>query len=445
MIWDVESYRGLARVRAASTRRPGPTVRLSGDPLGWVWEQGMRMRIDRAPRWAEQGSILVADRLLRSDERGLLVTYAFDPASLPVDDTLFEQAAVYLRGLVSLYEARSSAAAQRRHVDALLDVVKSLPADASLEALTERFCETAMKITNATGAAIGVWNGDSGRIVSAVSKDGGPRAGDPFVPPASELALAVRANTMIVREGGTWKLDRTCIAHQNERWTHRPKSMAALPLHSPSGVNGVLAVWSGRSVAMDQDGLALLPLLEPQIALHIDQARVLDHVRETAARDPLTQLRNRRAFDEIFEAETTRFARYGRPLSVLAIDLDHFKSINDQFGHEAGDDVLCRTARIIEASIRDIDIAARFGGEEFIVLLPETSIDSAIEVAERIRATVAESDIDFQGKRIPVRASIGVSGCPELAAMPADLLASADGALYQAKADGRNRVVAASR
>jgi diguanylate cyclase (GGDEF)-like protein len=221
--------------------------------------------------------------------------------------------------------------------------------------------------------------------------------------------------------------------------------MAALPLHNATGVNGVLAVWSARSVSLDPDGLELLPLLAPQVALHIEQARELDRIRETAARDPLTQLRNRRAFDEVFGAETVRFARYGRPLAILVIDLDHFKSINDQFGHEAGDDVLCRTARIIEGSIRDIDAAARFGGEEFVVLLPETDIASAIDVAERIRATVESADIDFRGRSIPVRASIGVSACPERVALPADLISSADAALYRAKAEGRNRVVAAGR
>src|SRR5690606_6303318 len=135
----------------------------------------------------------------------------------------------------------------------------------------------------------------------------------------------------------------------------------------------------------------------------------------------------------------------GRPLSLLVIDLDHFKSINDRFGHEAGDDVLCRTARIIEGSIRDIDTAARFGGEEFVVLPPETDVASALDVAERIRATLAESDIESGGRTIPVRASIGVSSCPALVALPADLISSADAALYRAKEDGRNRVVPASR
>jgi len=221
--------------------------------------------------------------------------------------------------------------------------------------------------------------------------------------------------------------------------------MAALPLNNAIGVNGVLAVWSARSAALDQDGLELLPLLAPQVALHIEQARELDRIRETAARDPLTQLRNRRAFDEVFEAETVRLARYGRPLSLLVIDLDHFKSINDRFGHEAGDDVLCRTARIIEGSIRDIDTAARFGGEEFVVLLPATDVASALDVAERMRATLAESDIESGGRTIPVRASIGVSSCPALVALPADLISSADAALYRAKEDGRNRVVPASR
>jgi diguanylate cyclase (GGDEF)-like protein len=443
LFWDVEVYRGLARVRAASRGRPGQTVRLAGDPLGWVWDQGLRMRLDPAPRWAEQGSLVVADRLRRDDERGLLLTYAFDPARPPADDATFAQAAVYLRGLLSVQEARSTAAAGRRRVEDLLDGLKSLPPDLGLDALVARLCDIAMKITDATGAAIGVWSGDSGRIISVAGPDGGPRAGDPFQPPAAELGLAVRANTMIVRDAATWSLGRTCLAHENERWNHRPRALAALPLHSATGVNGVLAVWSARSPALDPDGLELLPLLAPQIALHIEQAREIDRIRETAARDPLTQLRNRRAFDEVFESETVRFARYGRPLSLLVIDLDHFKSINDQFGHEAGDDVLCRTARVIEASIRDIDTAARFGGEEFVVLLPETDIASALDVAERIRATVADSDIDFRGRRIQVRASIGVSACPDRVPLPGELLGSADRALYQAKAEGRNRVVAA--
>jgi diguanylate cyclase (GGDEF)-like protein len=445
LLWDVKTYRGLARVRAASRGRPGQAARLAGDPLGWVWEQGMRLRIDPTPRWAEQGTVVIADRLRDEHENGLLVTYSFHGNRLPVDDTAFEESAVYLRGLLAVQEARSTAAAGRRRTDALLDGLRRVPGELDLETLTAGLCDTAMRVSDATGAAIATWDGETGHVLAVAGPDGGPRPGDAFAAPTSELALAVRAGTMIVRDAGTWTLDRTTVAGPAERWIHRPRSLAAMPLMNASGVNGVLAVWSARIPALDPDGLELLPLLAPQIALHIEQAREFSRIRETAARDPLTQLRNRRAFDEVFAGETVRFARYGRPLSLLVIDLDHFKAINDQFGHEAGDEVLCRTARMIESSIRDIDTPARFGGEEFVVLLPETDIASALDVAERIRAAIAAADIEFKGHHIPVRTSIGVSACPDRVALPGDLIASADAALYHAKADGRNRVNAATR
>src|SRR5690606_33215033 len=104
---------------------------------------------------------------------------------------------------------------------------------------------------------------------------------------------------------------------EGERWHHRPRSLAVLPLRNAAmGIEGVLAVWSARSPALKPDGLEMLPLLAPQITLNIEQARAFDEIRESAERDPLTQLRNRRAFDDVFAAETVRFARYGRPLSA---------------------------------------------------------------------------------------------------------------------------------
>ena len=446
MLWDVEVYRGRAEVRAASRGRPGHAVRLSGDPLGWVWEQGMRLRLDPTPRWADADLLVVADRLRHDEEEGQIVTYAFDGENLPVDDATFEQSAVYLRGLLSVQEARSRAAAREQRTNAILKTLERVPGDLDVETLMMRLCETAMEVAGATGAAIGVWTGDAGHVIAAAGPDGGPRPGDPFAPPTSELGLAVRADHMIVRDASAWTLGRTVLAWEGERWNHRPRCLAVLPLRNAAmGIEGVLAVWSARSPALKPDGLEMLPLLAPQITLNIEQARAFDQMRESAERDPLTQLRNRRAFDDVFAAETVRFARYGRPLSALVIDLDHFKSINDQFGHEAGDDVLCRTARIIEGSIRDIDTAARFGGEEFVVLLPETDIASAIDVAERIRATVAGTSIEHNGHTIPVRASIGVSACPDRVTLPAELIGSADAALYRAKGEGRNRVIAASR
>src|SRR5690606_15438466 len=137
---------------------------------------------------------------------------------------------------------------------------------------------------------------------------------------------------------------------------------------------GVLAVWSSRAQRFDGAALDMLRALAPFAALNMEHAREFGSIRLQAERDPLTHLRNRRAFDAVFEAESGRFTRHGRPLALLVIDLDHFKAINDAYGHEAGDEALTRTARVIEASIRDIDTAARFGGEEFVVLLAESGI-----------------------------------------------------------------------
>ncbi|HEX6132937.1 MAG TPA: GGDEF domain-containing protein [Longimicrobiales bacterium] len=443
-IWDVEVHRGFARARAAASGRAGQTVRLIGDPLGWVWEQGIRMRLDAAPRWAEQGTVTIADRLRQRDDDGQLVTYDFDPARLPVDDPSLEQAAVYLRGVLALQEDRSTAAAVERRVAALLAGLREMPNALDLDELGAELCQTAMRMTEATGAALASWDGQRGHVIAVAGADGGPSPGDEFVPPESELALAARAGDMLVRDAASWSIGKTTLAASSERWIHRPRCLATLPLLSPAGTSGVLAVWSSNAAAFDSGALDMLRALAPFAALNMEHAHEFGSIRLQADRDPLTQLRNRRAFDVVFESESGRFTRHGRPLALLVIDLDHFKSINDQHGHEAGDEALIRTARVIEANIRDIDTAARFGGEEFVVLLSETGIRAALEVAERIRAAVARAEVEFKGRSIPIRASIGVSACPESVALPGGLIASADAALYRAKAGGRNRVVAAS-
>jgi diguanylate cyclase (GGDEF)-like protein len=443
LLWDVEGYRGAARPLAGSANRPPVPVRLSGDPLGWAWEQGMRLRMEDAPRWAEPGNAVVIDRLRRHDDVGHLVTYAFEPGRMPADELPFEEAAVYLRGVMALQDARADANEDSRRLNTLLAGVRRIPGELDLETLAPDLCQTAASLVNGSGAAIGLWNGDHGSVVAVSGDDGGPRPGDLFGPPASELALAVRAEAMLVRQAPEWSLGRTCVAHPHERWQTRPRALAALPLRGPVGTIGVLAVWTTKASALEPDALALLHALSPYAAMHLEHARTFGSMRESAERDPLTQLRNRLAFDQIFTAEATRFERYGRPISLLMLDLDHFKGINDQYGHEAGDEILRRTARTIESCIRDVDTAARLGGEEFVVLMPETPLAAAVDAGERIRQAITRAPIEWRGSSIPVRISIGVSSAPERVATPAELIGSADAALYQAKETGRNRVVAA--
>jgi diguanylate cyclase (GGDEF)-like protein len=313
-----------------------------------------------------------------------------------------------------------------------------------MDTLAADLCATAMAMTDATGAVLGSWAGETGTVLAVAGGDGGPRPGDSFTAPESELGLAVRAETILVRSAHEWKHGRTSVAGRDESWTHRPRAMAALPLRSARGTVGVLAVWSSAEAAFEEDSLQLLHALAPYAALHMDQAREFDHLRESAEQDPLTGLRNRRAFENVLAAETGRFERYGQRLALLVMDLDHFKAVNDTYGHEAGDEVLRNVARLISGCVRDVDTAARIGGEEFVVLLPETSMDAAADVAERIRAAVAAASIDWKGTVIPIRISIGVSACPGAAQHPRDLLGTADAALDTAKEAGRDRVVRAT-
>ena len=166
---------------------------------------------------------------------------------------------------------------------------------------------------------------------------------------------------------------------------------------------------------------------------------VHDGLAETAARDGLTGLFNRRELDARAEQAVALAARHGRPLSCLLLDVDHFKQVNDTHGHAAGDTVLREAARRIVSSSRISDVVGRYGGEEFVVLLPETDGGEAVSAADKLRSLLASDPIAVGQASIQIRASIGVAAFSEEMRTPADLFAAADRALYRAKALGRDR------
>jgi diguanylate cyclase (GGDEF)-like protein len=178
-----------------------------------------------------------------------------------------------------------------------------------------------------------------------------------------------------------------------------------------------------------------------------DQKRAEMALRTLAAKDALTDLANRRSFDQALEMEWARGLRSGRPLALLFADVDHFKLFNDRHGHQRGDDCLRAIAGVIgKTAIRPTDLATRYGGEEFAIIMPETDMAAACAVAERLREAVMELDIALDaGSGSIVTLSIGVAahvpGSNE--AVPDWLLGQADQALYAAKHLGRNRVVSA--
>ncbi|WP_077530536.1 GGDEF domain-containing protein [Vreelandella utahensis] len=165
-------------------------------------------------------------------------------------------------------------------------------------------------------------------------------------------------------------------------------------------------------------------------------------LRMLAATDSLTGLPNRKRLKEVLEHVAEQSRRLGTGFSLLGMDLDHFKGINDRYGHDVGDQVLCRLSEILRGRLRSIDTPARWGGEEFFVLLPGTDAAGARHIAETIRAELASSPVTVEGEVIAVTISIGIAEFPGDGAAISDLLVCADRRLYAAKEAGRNRVVA---
>jgi two-component system, cell cycle response regulator len=165
----------------------------------------------------------------------------------------------------------------------------------------------------------------------------------------------------------------------------------------------------------------------------------LDVCEEAAFTDHLTGLANRRRFERQLEREVSRVERFGHPFTLLTLDIDSFKNLNDTFGHDAGDDAIRRLSRVLREGTRGIDLAARIGGEEFSVLLVETRRDGGFEVAERLRTAIKLLEIPRAGG---ITASFGVAECPSDAQTAAEIVKAADVALYEAKRNGRDQVVA---
>lgn len=226
--------------------------------------------------------------------------------------------------------------------------------------------------------------------------------------------------------------------------TGRAESLLALPLRAGSRPLGAL-VLTGRRGAFDAAAGRVLEMVCNQAGAVLSTLQLLERTKEWAVKDGLTALYNRRAFNELLRQARAREDRQKGRFALLLLDVDHFKKLNDTFGHPAGDAVLRRMAETLKRHLREGDQAARFGGEEFAVILPATAEAGALHLAERVRAAVANGQVVFEGARLSVTASFGVAVWPEDGRELDALVASADRALYAAKAAGRNCIMSASQ
>ncbi len=219
--------------------------------------------------------------------------------------------------------------------------------------------------------------------------------------------------------------------------------MLAVPISAQQSVVGVLRVGAdGNAAAFTRDDLRLLEILASLASLAMDNCMLFHQVQQTALRDNLTGLLTHRAFQDQLEEAVLEASRFNQPLSIILVDVDHFKSINDTYGHQAGDVALQGVSHVMDRNARSIDILARYGGEEFAILLRQTTNVEAAALAEQIRRDLSEQTFDVGRRTIAITASFGVATFPEDATSGQQLFRQADQRLYKAKASGRNRVQA---
>lgn len=219
------------------------------------------------------------------------------------------------------------------------------------------------------------------------------------------------------------------------------RSIMVVPMNAHGGVGGVLTVESAEIDEFGDRGLRMLSVVARSAALALENAELHKRTEELTIIDGLTGAYNYRYFIQKLQEEKRRASRYNLPLSLIMVDIDWFKKLNDTYGHEAGNVVLARLASIINGCIRDVDIFVRYGGEEFVIILPQTPQHEACVIGGRIRERVEQTVIDA-GKRgkLKITVSVGVTSFPENGKPQEELVSLADKALYQAKDEGRNAV-----
>jgi len=264
--------------------------------------------------------------------------------------------------------------------------------------------------------------------------------------------LGYKSYVIILRNvGGDYYYRARCIDGRTS-YSLRPLSIARNqllarvaeaqePVSFHAHATGLLIAESSEPRFFGDRDEQLLAVVARSAGLALENAELLKRTEELSIVDELTDSYNYRYFVQKFQEEKKRAVRYDLPLSVIMIDIDWFKKLNDGYGHEAGNAVLKELARVIKECIRDVDIFARYGGEEFVVILPQTPSDEARRIGERIRSQVAATVIDIGPKgTVKITVSIGVSSYPENGRSEEELVSVADQALYKAKGSGKNLV-----
>ncbi len=277
---------------------------------------------------------------------------------------------------------------------------------------------------------------------------GGPKArrlkGQRIKPVLGIVGLvAQHGKPAMVKDTGK---DKRFLADIDRATKFTTKTVLCVPIFSKKRPVAVLEMVNKLGKPFDRQDLRLLTQLSEQASIALERATLHEQAASLGITDELTKLYNHRYFEQSLDREVRRCRRYGSIMALIFLDLDHFKTINDCYGHLLGSQCLAEVATIMAESVRDVDILARYGGDEFVVILPETTVATARMVAERLHSAVGSHVfLKDAGINVHMGTSIGLAGFPDHAQTKEDLVRKADEAMYRAKAEGRNRLCIADQ
>jgi diguanylate cyclase (GGDEF)-like protein/putative nucleotidyltransferase with HDIG domain len=329
---------------------------------------------------------------------------------------------------------------QDKEITLLNRLTTIITSSVSIQGIFDGFAHELRKLVDLDWAAVGLIDGGDIRVSALSGTIISPWQREERIP------LSGTGTEYVCRERKS--LYEADVARYHRFWTgdnylqQGIRSIVYLPLTIKEQSIGSLVVASLKPNAYSNRQIRLLEQVALQIATPIENAQLYNRAEQRSRIDELTGLFNRRHFEERLKEEIDRHSRYGNMFSVLLLDLDNFKTYNDIYGHPAGDILLGQIGQIIKGSVRSADQAFRYGGDEFVVILPEAAMDDAYVVAERVRLQIAR---EMELKQITVTVSIGVASYPADGVISGELVTVADTALYYAKRTGGNRVYLSSK
>ncbi len=418
-------------------------VPVRGHALGWVVSEGISLKASQEDIFRRRGGWVVAAPV--TEPNGARVgCVSLEFAGLPRNEAsrALELAGNLAGRLLGDVRAAERALSDLAKYQALYGTIQDLDRELDLQGLAAGVCRRARRVSGARAGLTASWDfsAGSGSILATDGDVARGLEGAAFDGESSFLGLALSNVVVLPRDDLTGKIKFPLYVQGVDS---RAGSAIIVPMLVEDRPIGALAVEYARPRQFAEGDLERLKALAVFVAPTFRNAIQYGEIKALSLTDALTGLPNRRSTERAIASAVAVAERTGGSFAVAVVDIDHFKRFNDRHGHDAGDLVLQTVARLIRDALRPGDHAGRWGGEEFLIVLPSTSLEDAARALERIRRSVEATPVPWRGASLAVTLSAGVSAYPELIRNAASAVASADAALYKAKRRGRNAVALA--